>query len=284
MWAHGEAGTWTGLGSARSGSGPCRLRRVPSPHIQRRVEAFSTGNQNCPLNDHFPTRSSAPSKYCSIFGCSLFFTTCFLTPARSEESECPPGTHGSSSRTREGQTLRQVPSWLEDVCAPWPQRVFWTRARVGRTPGAGQRTGEGPGQRWGQERVVSRQPGRGFHGRPTPRRGSGRGPEWDCSLGGRRPGGQRAGNASGWGGRGAFPAHLLALPWPLLAPGPPCPGTEEGWGPARQDHPAPSPLLLRPPHPQAGSGHEILSKTFPLQNNPSKYVFGNRLLIRTGRS
>ena len=90
--------------------------------------------------------------------------------------------------------------------------------------------------------------------------------------------------AEGWGGRGAFPAHLLALPWPLLAPGPPCPGTEEGWGPARQDHPAPSPLLLRPPHPQAGSGHEILSKTFPLQNNPSKYVFGNRLLIRTGRS
>lgn len=126
--------------------------------------------------------------------------------------------------------------------------------------------------------------GQRFPRAATPRRGSGRGPEWDCSLGGRRPGGQRAGNASGWGGRGAFPAHLLALPWPLLAPGPPCPGTEEGWGPARQDHPAPSPLLLRPPHPQAGSGHEILSKTFPLQNNPSKYVFGNRLLIRTGRS
>lgn len=26
-------------------------------------------------------------------------------------------------------------------------------------------------------------------------------------------------------------------------------------------------------------GHGILSKTFPLQNNPSKYVFGNGLLI-----
>ena len=248
MWAHGEAGTWTGLGSARSGSGPCRLRRVPSPHIQRRVEAFSTGNQNCPLNDHFPTRSSAPSKYCSIFGCSLFFTTCFLTPARSEESECPPGTHGSSSRTREGQTLRQVPSWLEDVCAPWPQRVFWTRARVGRTPGAGQRTGEGPGQRWGQERVVSRQPGRGFHGRRLPGGGVGGAlsgtAAWVAGcLAGR-------GQATPAGGEEEEPSlltslHSLGLCSPQALP---APGQKRAGG---------QPARTTPPHPRSYCGPHI---------------------------
>lgn len=42
-----------GLESARSGSGSglCRLGRVPGHASQRRVEVFSTGNQNCPLND-----------------------------------------------------------------------------------------------------------------------------------------------------------------------------------------------------------------------------------------
>lgn len=94
------------------------------------------------------------------------------------------------------------------------------------------------------------------------------------------------------GGRAAVPAHLLALLGLCSPQALPAPDRRGARGRDQlaaatrtcQDHPAPSPLRLRPPLPQAGSGHEILSKTFPLQNNPSKYVFGNRLLIRTGRS
>lgn len=118
--------------------------------------------------------------------------------------------------------------------------------------------------------------------------GGGRGPEWDCSSCGRRPGGGHGG-AEGRqrqqvGRKRSLPCSPPCTSLASAHPRPSLPRTEGGWGPACQDHPAPSPLLLRPPLPQAGSGHEILSKTFPLQNNPSKYVFGNRLLIRTGRS
>lgn len=149
---------------------------------------------------------------------------CFLTPARNEESECLPGVHGSS-RTREGQTPRPAPHWLEDAYAPWPQRVFCTRARVGRTPGPGQRTGEGPGERQGQERVVNREPGRGFHGRRLPSEG------WPG------PSAQQRAAAAG-GGKSSRPCSPPRTSWPLLAPGPPCPGQTggQGPGPARRSH------------------------------------------------
>ena len=101
----------------------------------------------------------------------------------------------------------------------------------------------------------------------------------------RPPGGR--GQAAPAGGEEEEPSlltslHFLGLCSPQALPAPD--RRAGGRGPACQDHPAPSLLRLRPPLPQAGSGHEILLKTFPLQNNPSKYVFENRLLIRTGRS
>ena len=167
-------------------------------------------------------------------------------------------------------------------------------------PGSSVCSGQGPGwaglraQDRGQERALgearigarSQQGARQRFPRAadSPAEG-GQGPEWDCSSEAGGPGGR--GQAAPAGGEEEEPSlltslHFLGLCSPQALPAPD--RRAGGRGPACQDHPAPSLLRLRPPLPQAGSGHEILLKTFPLQNNPSKYVFENRLLIRTGRS
>lgn len=152
-------------------------------------------------------------------------------------------------------------------------------------PGRSGCSARGPG--WAglraQDRGQERAPGRG-----EDRSAWSAGSRAEASTGGNSPA------EGGWGlqlsrgqqrvaGRGAAPAHLLALLGLCSPQALPALDGQLGQLAAaartRQDHPAPSPLQLWPPLPQAGSGHEILSKTFPLQNNPSKYVFGNRLLI-----